>query len=128
MFHGGGYMTLSKTAIRPAQTLYLLENGILPISFDYRLCPEVNLIDGPVADTRDALMWAQTRLPEITESYGFSVDTDRIVVIGWSSGGHLAMTTAWTALEAGLKLPRAILSFYGMSDFDSPGASLIRNY
>ncbi|KAL9637418.1 MAG: hypothetical protein Q9164_002204, partial [Protoblastenia rupestris] len=82
MFHGGGYMTLSKTAIRPAQTLYLLENGILPISFDYRLCPEVNLIDGPIADTRDALMWAQTQLPEITESYGFSVDTDRIVVIG----------------------------------------------
>lgn len=121
MFHGGGYITLSRKAVRPAQTLYLLDNGILPISFDYRLCPEINLIDGPITDTRDALFWVQNQLPKIAQSRGIKVDTDRIVAIGWSTGGHLAMTMGWTAQEVGLKPPRAILNFYGQTDFDSAG-------
>ena len=119
MIHGGGHMTLSKTAIRPAQTSFLLANGILPISLDYRLCPEINLIDGPIADVRDAYAWAQRGLQSIVRSQGIIVDTERIVIIGWSTGGHLAMSTAWTTKEAGLTPPRAVLSFYGPTDFES---------
>ena len=114
-------MTLSKNAIRPYQTQTLLESGILPISLDYRLCPEINLIDGPMSDVRDALSWARSDLPTIARQFGFNVDTQRIAVIGWSSGGHLAMSTAWTSLEASLKPPQVILSFYGPTDFESSG-------
>ena len=106
-------MTLSRRAIRPAQTEYLLANGILPISLDYRLCPETNLIDGPVADIRDGYRWAKVGSKKLLESKGINVDPTRIVVVGWSTGGHLAMTTAWTAGEIGLPPPTAILSFYG---------------
>ena len=116
-------MTLSKSAIRPAQTAFLLQNGILPISFDYRLCPEINLIDGPITDVRDALAWVQKQLPSITRAHSITVNTDEIVAIGWSTGGHLAMSTAWTSQQAGLKPPRAILSFYGPTDFESPGTT-----
>lgn len=127
MIHGGGHMTLSKKAVRPAQTSFLLANGILPISLDYRLCPEVNLIDGPMADVRDAYAWAQspsrTGLQSILHSKGSMVEVNRakIMVIGWSTGGHLAMTTAWTTKEAGLPPPSAILSFYSPNDFESGG-------
>ena len=119
MIHGGGFMTLSKTAIRPYQTLFLLEHGILPVSLDYRLCPEVTLVDGPMADVRDALAWAQTSLPAITRSHGFGVDSTKIAMIGWSTGGYLAMTTAWRSVETGLEPPKAILNFYGPCDFEA---------
>lgn len=119
MIHGGGHMTLSRKAVRPAQTSFLLAHGILPVSIDYRLCPEVTILDGPIADTRDALKWIKTDLPVLARARGIVVDTERIVAIGWSSGGHLAMTTAWTSFEAGISPPKAILSFYGPTDFES---------
>ena len=114
-------MTLSKKAIRPFQTAFLLAHNILPVSIDYRLCPEVSLLDGPIADVCDAYAWLRTGLPAVLEGKGISVDVGRIVAIGWSTGGHLAMTTAWKSNEAGLKPPAAILSFYGPTDFESGG-------
>ncbi|MCJ1386179.1 hypothetical protein MMC17_009305 [Xylographa soralifera] len=119
MIHGGGHMTLSRKAIRPFQTAFLLAHGVLPVSIDYRLCPEINLIDGPFTDVCDAYAWVQDGLQDIMRSKGVSIDTGKIVVIGWSTGGHLAMTTAWTSRQAGLKPPVAILSFYGPTDFMS---------
>lgn len=123
-------MTLSKKAVRPAQTSFLLANGILPISFDYRLCPEINLIDGPMSDICDAYAWAQSSSSEGLRGFLASkkskvqVDPTKIVVIGWSTGGHLAMSTAWTTKDAGLPPPRAILSFYSPTDFESGGMFL----
>lgn len=114
-------MTLSRKAIRPFQTACLLRHNVLPVSIDYRLCPEINLIDGPITDVRDAYGWLQTGLQAVVRSRGILVDEKRIVVIGWSTGGHLAMTTAWKSKEAGLRPPVAILSFYGPTDFESGG-------
>ena len=118
MIHGGGHLTLSRRAVRPTQTKYLLSQGILPVSIDYRLCPQVNVIDGPVADTRDACEWAQRDLPKIMASRNIEVDASKLIVIGWSTGGTLAMTTAWTLPSAGLPPPVAILSFYCPVNYD----------
>ncbi|KAL6155028.1 Type I Iterative PKS [Exserohilum turcicum] len=119
MIHGGGNMTLSRKAVRPEQTKYLLSHNILPISVDYRLCPEVNVIEGPICDVRDAYVWIQKKLSEVTSRFGISVDTTRIVSIGWSSGAHLAMSLAWTTTEIKVQPPAAILGFYGPTDFES---------
>ncbi len=119
IIHGGGYMTLSRKAIRPQQTALLLEHNVLPVSIDYRLCPEINMVDGPITDVCDAYVWVQTHLQSVVRSKGILIDERKIVVIGWSSGGHLAMTTAWKAKEAGVTPPVAILSFYGATDFES---------
>ncbi|KXX79217.1 Conidial yellow pigment biosynthesis polyketide synthase [Madurella mycetomatis] len=126
MIHGGGYMTLSRRAIRPAQTRHLLANGFLPVSIDYRLCPEVDMIKGPVADVCSAYAWAKTRLPALAASLGFKVDATKVVAVGWSSGGHLAMSLGWTAREAGIEPPSAILSFYAPYDFESGELDLPR--
>lgn len=114
-------MTLSKTAIRPYQTQFLLDNGYLPVSIDFRLCPEIDLIAGPMTDVRDALGWVRDKLPEIALSHGVKLDTTNVIAVGWSTGGHLAMTTAWTCKEIGQEPPAAILSFYGPTDFQSEG-------
>lgn len=115
-------MMLSRKAVRPTQAKYLLSTGFLPVSIDYRLCPEVNIIDGPMTDVRDALAWARKQLPlQLGGKYGITVDGSRVVVVGWSTGGHLAMSTAWTTRDAGMEPPAAILSFYAPVDFESGG-------
>jgi acetyl esterase/lipase len=121
MIHGGAFMMLSRKEVRPAQTEYLLSNGFLPVSLDYRLCPEVNIIDGPMTDVRDGYWWARNQLPLQLLKYGITVDTERVVAVGWSTGGYLAMSLGWTTRDSGMAPPTAILSFYGPVDFESGG-------
>jgi acetyl esterase/lipase/2-polyprenyl-3-methyl-5-hydroxy-6-metoxy-1,4-benzoquinol methylase/acyl carrier protein len=121
LIHGGGHIMLSRKDIRPAQVDLLLDAGFLPVSIDYRLCPEVSLLQGPMPDVRDALAWARADLPYQTLSRSdIQPDGDHVVAVGWSTGGHLAMTLSWTAPEHGIRPPQAILAFYGPTDYTDP--------
>ena len=123
MIHGGGHMTLSRKEVRPWQTAQLLDRGLLPVSLDYRLCPEINLIDGAMTDLCDGLAWARDELPTIARSADVLVDPSKVVVVGWSTGATLAMSLAWTTRAARIEPPSAILAFYGPSDYEAKGAS-----
>lgn len=74
-----------------------------------------------MTDVRDALSWVRNDLPAIASNRNIFLDSQRVAVIGWSTGGHLAMSTAWTTIEADLEPPQAVLNFYGPSDFESEG-------
>ncbi|KAK6215493.1 polyketide synthase protein [Colletotrichum tabaci] len=117
MIHGGGHIMLSRNDIRPRQTEMLLKSGFLPVSVDYRLCPEVTLAEGPMTDVADALSWVRNALPSLLRP-GFAIDTDKVVAVGWSTGGHLAMTLAWTSLARQVAPPTAILAFYSPLDYE----------
>ncbi|KAL8662082.1 MAG: hypothetical protein Q9202_005056 [Teloschistes flavicans] len=119
MIHGGGHVMLSRQDVRPVQTRTLLKAGFLPISIDYRLCPETTLVDGPMRDVCSAHEWARCILPSLQlKRTDIRPDGDRVVAIGWSTGGHLAMTLAWTAPAAGIAAPNAILAFYCPTDYE----------
>ncbi|KAF5855864.1 hypothetical protein ETB97_008293 [Aspergillus alliaceus] len=119
MIHGGGHIMLSRKDIRPEQTQLLLEHGFLPISVDYRLCPEVTLTEGPMEDVSDALRWIRTVLPTIRlRRPDIKLDGSRVVAVGWSTGGHLALSLGWTSLARGVKPPDAILAFYCPLDYE----------
>ena len=110
---------LSRKDIRPKQTQTLLETGFLPVSVDYRLCPETTLLEGPMRDACDALTWARSTLPRLRLTRGdITVNGDQVVAVGWSTGGHLAMTLAWTSAAKGIKPPQAILSFYSPTEYE----------
>lgn len=112
---------LSRKDIRHEQKEMLLAAGFLPVSIDYRLCPEVSLLDGPMQDSRDAFRWAREVLPcLVLKRSDIIPDGDHVVSVGWSTGGHLAMTLAWTAAEVGVRPPEAILSFYSPTDYEDP--------
>lgn len=114
MIHGGGHIMLSRNDIRPDQTEILLDSGFLPISIDYRLCPEVTLLKGPMEDVSDALNWIRNTLPSIPLARSdIAIDPTKVVAVGWSTGGHLATTLAWTANSP----PDAILAFYCPLDY-----------
>ncbi|MCJ1394663.1 hypothetical protein MMC18_007543 [Xylographa bjoerkii] len=120
MIHGGGHVMLSRKEIRPQQVQLLLDRGLLPVSIDYRLCPEVSLLQGPMVDVCNAFRWARHRLPDLKlDCPGLKVDGEKIVVIGWSSGGHLALTLGWTARLQNIQPPEAILGFYCPIDYEA---------
>lgn len=53
-----------------------------------------------------------------SRGHGLHVDGEQVVVVGWSAGGQLAMSLAWTAPQRGLKPPSAILFFYAPTDYE----------
>ncbi|GAB1316607.1 S-adenosyl-L-methionine-dependent N-methyltransferase [Madurella fahalii] len=121
MIHGGGHVMLSRKDIRPRQTRLLLERGLLPVSVDYRLCPEVTLTEGPMTDVRTALSWVRNTLPNLATSRpDIRPDGSKVVVIGWSTGGTLSMTLPFTAPANGIAPPDAVLAFYCPIDYESP--------
>ena len=121
MIHGGGHVMLSRKDVRPQQTKILLEAGFLPVSVDYRLCPETDLLQGPMRDVCSALQWARNTLPTLRlRRADIHPNGDRVVAVGWSTGGHLAMTLAWTAPALGLAPPDALLAFYCPTDYEDP--------
>ena len=109
----------SRRDVRPKQVRTLIEAGFLPVSIDYRLCPEMTLLEGPMHDVSDALKWARLELPDLQLKQGdIRPDGDKVVVVGWSTGGHLAMSLAWTSVPKGIAPPQAILSFYCPTDYE----------
>lgn len=112
---------LSRHDIRADQTAMLLDAGFLPISIDYRLCPETTLSEGPMTDVVDSLHWIRTTLAQITLSRpDISVDASKVVAVGWSTGGHLATTLAWTSKARGVQPPEAIFALYCPLDYEDP--------
>jgi acetyl esterase/lipase len=120
MIHGGGHIMLSRKDIRPRQTRLLLERGLLPVSVDYRLCPEVTLTEGPMTDVCTALGWVRNALPNLpTSRPDVLPDGSKVVVVGWSTGGTLSMTLPFTAPARGIRPPDAIFAFYCPTDYQS---------
>lgn len=112
---------LSRKDIRPSQTRILLDAGFLPVSVDYRLCPEMTLSEGPMGDVCDALSWARTILPKLKlQRRDIRVDGDHVVAVGWSTGGHLALSLGFTAPQSGIRPPDATLAFYCPLDYEDP--------
>ncbi|OQE09457.1 hypothetical protein PENVUL_c006G02806 [Penicillium vulpinum] len=121
LIHGGGHVMLSRKDIRLSQVETLLDHGFLPVSIDYRLCPEITLSEGPMTDVYDALAWARTVLPSLPLLRGdISVDGERVVAIGWSTGGHLALTLGFTSPLRTIRPPDATLVFYCPLDYEDP--------
>ncbi|KAJ6133404.1 hypothetical protein N7471_008619 [Penicillium samsonianum] len=119
MIHGGGHIMLSRNDIRPRQTQLLQEKGFLPIAVDYRLCPEVTLAQGPMEDVVDALAWIRTVLPTIQlQRADVKIDGRRVVSVGWSTGGHLAVSLGWNSIPRHIEPPQAILAFYCPLDYE----------
>ncbi|EAS32138.2 polyketide synthase [Coccidioides immitis RS] len=122
MIHGGGHVMYTRKDIRDDQTKILLRAGFLPISIDYRLCPEVSLHEGAMQDVCDALYWARNILPNLTlpGRPDICADGDRVVAVGWSSGGQLAMSLGWMASSLGIRPPEAVFAFYCPTDYEDP--------
>jgi acetyl esterase/lipase len=85
VIHGGGWIEGSKDKQKPFFTPYL-NWGFSVVNIEYRLA-KTALAPAAVEDCLCALRWV------IRNAKKYSLDTDKIVVTGFSAGGHLALTT-----------------------------------
>lgn len=75
-----------------------LGRGWIVLSIEYRLCPGVDILEGPMSDSRDALRWVQNGglANSLEKACGapaapVQADPDRVMVMGASAGGHLSL-------------------------------------
>ncbi len=115
--HGGGWTGGTRESI-VLRTLPYLEMGFALVNISYRLAP---VASGPAAveDCLCALRWI------LRNAKQYNFDTSKIVVMGYSAGGHLALTTGMIPASAGLdrQCPgteplkaAAIVDWYGITD------------
>ncbi|WP_409974260.1 alpha/beta hydrolase [Bacillus sp. Bva_UNVM-123] len=110
--HGGGLLWGTREDIQEDIKKLYYDSGFALFSIDYRLAPETKLKD-ILEDVQDALHWIETEGPK-----QFSIDPNRIAVIGGSAGGYLALSTGTFQNK-----PRAIVSFYGYGDISASWAT-----
>lgn len=86
----------SSKMVNMDQVADCLERGWVALVPNHRLCPKVNLLEGPMQDCRDLLSWVYSGgLQEWIGSHATSrypVDLDHVFAFGTSSGGTLALS------------------------------------
>lgn len=119
LFHGGGWVSGSKDEIALDVVPYLAM-GIAVANVDYRLAATATA-PAAVEDARCALRWVMRH----ADQYG--LDTRKVVTVGSSAGGHLALMAALAPDAAGFDdlcpgnepMPvAAVINFFGVSDVD----------
>lgn len=77
-----------------------LSRGWIVLAPNHRLCPQVDLLDGPMRDCRDLLAWVYNGGLSKAISAGTGkqckVDYDHVFAFGTSSGGTLALALVST--------------------------------
>ena len=116
--HGGAWRLGTKDLGTRPFFRRLAGQGHVVMDIDYTLAPTTD-VPGMVGDVKRALIW----LKQNAGAYG--VNPERIVLIGGSAGGHLALLAAYTHNDVALQPDgstvdtsvRAVVSFYGPTDF-----------
>ena len=91
--HGGGWVEGSR-GFTVMSFLPYLERGFAVVNISYRL-GRVAPAPAAVEDCRCALRWV------IAHADQYHFDPKRIITMGWSAGGHLALTTGLMTVSAG---------------------------
>ena len=72
-----------------------LDRGWIVVVPNHRLCPQVDLLEGPMQDCRDLLGWIYSHGLErsIHQNHNpHTCDLAHVFAFGTSSGGHLALS------------------------------------
>jgi len=91
--HGGGWVAGSRE-FAVMSFLPYLERGFAVVNLSYRL-GRVAPAPAAVEDCRCALRWV------VAHAGQYHFDPKRIITMGWSAGGHLALTTGLLPMSAG---------------------------
>ena len=87
--HGGGFVG-GELGMRPLQLAYLADRGYTVFEIEYRLAPPPRWHDAP-ADVLCALAWLGARAQDR------QIDPNRVIVMGESAGGNLALVASYAA-------------------------------
>ncbi|TDG35362.1 alpha/beta hydrolase [Pedobacter changchengzhani] len=86
---GGGYQGLSMTSEGTKVAEQFVKNGVAAFVLKYRLPNDkimVSKMNGPLQDAQEAILMVKKHAKE------WNIDTNKIGIMGFSAGGHLAST------------------------------------
>jgi acetyl esterase/lipase len=120
--HGGGWVRGDRKQL--TQTVEALaRSGFVAVTIDYRLAPEYHF-PAPIEDCKTAVRWLRANAKD------YRIDTDRIGVVGFAAGAHLACLLGVTGRDDGLEgsggnaeqssRVQAVASFFGPTDLAWP--------
>jgi acetyl esterase/lipase len=119
--YGGSWHFFDKDVLTRPLFRQLTAQGHVVMDAAHRSCPETDLI-GMVGDVHRAVAWMKAN----AERYG--IDPDRVVVMGGSSGAHIALLAAYAPHDAELVPAElrgadtsvmAVVSWYGIPEMAS---------
>jgi acetyl esterase/lipase len=127
--HGGAWHEGDKDRGTRPLFHYLAGQGHLILDLAYTLAPKAGL-HSMVADVRRGVAWMKTN----SSQYG--VDPARIVLMGGSAGGHLALLAAYTAHDPEFQTQDVtvdtavcgVVSYYGPPDLETLQEHLSKRY
>ncbi len=103
--HGGSWRGGDRTQLLTLNA-WLASKGYAVAAVEYGLAPE-HRFPAALQDVRASLAWLRQRAPAL------GIDAGRIVLLGRSAGGQLALLAAVEGTEPGV---RGAVSFYGPTD------------
>jgi acetyl esterase/lipase len=112
VIHGGGWVEGDKEDMLELYCLPFVRHGMVVANVEYRLARSAPA-PAAVNDVLKAAQWFQEHAAQ------YKVDRNRIVAMGGSAGGHLALMTAMTPASADLGVPikiAAAIDFFGIAD------------
>ena len=111
--HGGGYVVGLMDLYRFAASKYSkISGGAKVLTIDYRTAPE-HVYPAALEDTEKAWDWL------INNGY----KEEKIIVIGDSAGGNLAVSLLMKLRDKGRKLPKALITLSPWLDITASGSS-----
>ncbi len=125
LVHGGGWRSGEKSQQIP-MAIALANSGFVTATVDYRLSPEA-MYPAAIIDLKSAVRWIRAN------SEKYNIDTNKIIALGCSSGGHLVsmlgVTNGNTNFEDTASNSdhsssvQAVINIDGILDFTNPAES-----
>ena len=115
VIHGGGWVEGDKEKMLETFCLPLIQHDFVAANVEYRLAKSAPA-PAAVEDVLNAAKWVRDHAAE------YRVDPARIIVLGESAGGELALLTAMLPARnpfgSAIKIA-AVVDFYGISDVEA---------
>lgn len=99
----GGAWKSGEPTHNAAFNTYMANQGYTVVAIDYRHAPR-HRFPHQVEDVQTALAWVRQQAGK------YGIDTDRIALLGWSAGAHLALLAAYQPEVLPI---RAVVGYYG---------------
>jgi acetyl esterase/lipase len=118
--HGGSWISGNSKQL-PELNSHLVRAGYHVVAINYRLAPRWKC-PAPIEDTTAALKYLRNHADEL------NIDVDNFILLGRSAGGQIALLSAYTLEQLGIK---GVIDFYGPADmiwgYMTPSNPLVLN-
>jgi hormone-sensitive lipase len=115
--HGGGFVSMTSAVHRVYLNQWVNKLNVVHFSIDYKLAPENQYPDG-LNDCWQSYLWIMNYCESV-----LGIKNQKVIVVGDSAGGNLALALTLRCIRAGIKAPDGCLLIYPCLSVDAKSSS-----